>query len=205
LMDILMPVMDGFEATRMIREKERLVGDGRTPIIALTSYSLKAIHEKCIAVGMDNYLHKPVSAQDLATLLRAVLQSSTVNNSTGNAQETGKPALIDIQGTLDNLDNNSDLYREMVSLFIAMFPSAHQDLVAAISSGSIETLLPCAHKIKGMSANVGAIRYADLVSRIEDAALQGNIGDPAQWLNPLSTEFHQLQDAMAAINWHDLR
>lgn len=66
-MDILMPDIDGFEATRLIREKEQ-ASEGQVPIIALTAYSLSAVRDKCMSVGMNGYLSKPVAVRDLEML-----------------------------------------------------------------------------------------------------------------------------------------
>jgi CheY-like chemotaxis protein len=72
LLDILMPDIDGFETAVQIREKERQTGS-RIPIIALTSYSLKAISDKCRSVGMSGYISKPVSSGDLRKLFSFLL------------------------------------------------------------------------------------------------------------------------------------
>lgn len=72
LLDILMPDMDGFEAARHIREIEQPAGS-RTPIIALTSYSLRAVCDKCRSVGMSGYLSKPVTSSDLRKLFDLIL------------------------------------------------------------------------------------------------------------------------------------
>jgi CheY-like chemotaxis protein len=204
LMDILMPEMDGFEATRMIREKERLVGDGHTPIIALTSYSLKAIHEKCVSVGMDSYLHKPVSALEITRLFSSFIAGGPLSEVILNDRDFEQLPTLDIQDTLENLNNNADLYREIMDLFTANIPSDHQELLAAIRSGVLTNIVKNAHKIKGMAANVGAKRYAELAGQIQDAALDGDIGMPERWLHRLSVEMQRIQAAIEAVDWQKL-
>ncbi len=69
LMDVQMPRMDGFEATRAIREKERMRG-GHTPIVAVTAYALRKDEEQCLAAGMDAYISKPVDFKKLFETIR---------------------------------------------------------------------------------------------------------------------------------------
>jgi len=68
-MDISMPEMNGHEATQRIRELEAELGRDRTPIVALTAHTLKGDKERCLEVGMDDYMTKPVSVQDVKEML----------------------------------------------------------------------------------------------------------------------------------------
>jgi CheY-like chemotaxis protein len=71
LMDVHMPVMDGLEATRLIREQERKTG-GHVPIIALTALAIRGDAERCLAAGMDSYLAKPYRREDLLAALSRI-------------------------------------------------------------------------------------------------------------------------------------
>lgn len=204
-MDILMPEMDGFEATRMIREKEGLTLGVHTPIIALTSYALKAIHEKCVSVGMDSYLQKPVSAKEVAKLFSQIVAAKPTDDPVLNSMQIENLPLLDIEDTLENLDNNADLYREIMDLFKLNIESDQQELLEAINSGVLNDISHSAHKIKGMAANVGAKRYAEVARQIQDAAIIGNLGDPARWIHLISTELTHLKSVIRGVNWLENR
>ncbi len=77
LMDLQMPDMDGLEATAMIREREKQRG-GRTPIVALTAYTMKGDRERCLEAGMDNYINKPIDAVKFLEIVEMMAAPSRV-------------------------------------------------------------------------------------------------------------------------------
>jgi two-component system sensor histidine kinase/response regulator len=86
LMDIQMPGLDGFEATSAIREKEKRTG-GHIPIVAMTAHALKGDQERCIAVGMDGYVSKPIRTSELFSAIEGLLKNK-------NSAPTGGPASL---------------------------------------------------------------------------------------------------------------
>jgi CheY-like chemotaxis protein len=83
-----MPVMDGFEATAVIRVKEKLIG-GHIPIIAMTAHALKGDQERCISAGMDGYVSKPIRTSELFSTIESMLQNkdSALTNDSVNVSE----------------------------------------------------------------------------------------------------------------------
>ena len=75
-MDVQMPQMDGFDATRTIREREKLSG-AHIPIIAMTAYAMKGDREKCLDVGMDGYVSKPINVNELEQALDDLIKDTT--------------------------------------------------------------------------------------------------------------------------------
>ncbi len=99
LMDVQMPIMDGLEATRFIRQGSIEILDPNVRIIAMTAHAMKGYRERCLEAGMDDYISKPVQAADLVD----VLQRWTDGN--GNGEGTGADALrLDDSGALNSLE-----------------------------------------------------------------------------------------------------
>jgi CheY-like chemotaxis protein/HPt (histidine-containing phosphotransfer) domain-containing protein len=213
LMDILMPEMDGFEATRLIREKEQLTG-GHTPVLALTSYSLKAIKQKCDSVGMNGYLAKPVVKQLLVQALLACQSDTQGTCGTEAEPEAGTPtgtggwlekfAVVDARQVLENLEYDTDTYRLMVEAYLDEFAGQGTELAERLSEGDLEDILACAHSLKGMTANLGGLRVAEIARKIQDLCLEGQRPDAACWAPMLEVESVSLEKALQGLDWEDL-
>ncbi|WP_204106586.1 MULTISPECIES: response regulator [Spirulina sp. CCY15215] len=177
-MDCQMPVMDGYKATQTLRERE---GDKHhTVIIGLTAYAMKGDREKCLAAGMDDYLSKPVAADDLAAMLEKWMSRE---QGTGNRQQEatpfpapplGKGGLGGIEQTIDRpyLDEITEGDREFQGELLRSFlMDAEIDLdkaKQAFTVGDAIALEHHAHRIKGGSASIGASVLLEAAGELED-------------------------------------
>ena len=90
LMDMEMPVMDGYEATKVIRSDRRRCSNPDVPIIAMTAHAMQRDLDRCMAVGMNGYLTKPVKKQDLATLIETYLGSEDIERGRRGCRRSGR-------------------------------------------------------------------------------------------------------------------
>jgi two-component system sensor histidine kinase BarA len=187
LMDGSMPVMDGYDASRAIRAREREAGAMRTPIAALTAHMIGPAADAWRAADMDAVLHKPFTLAALARLLGQFLdatEAAPVPAEPEAAVETDATGLLDANvvaeleamaagGRADFVDRVRRLYREHAPECVATLRQAASDADAPAVSRA-------AHALKSMSLNIGARAVADLAAAIEHAARDGGVIDPGR-------------------------
>ncbi len=170
LMDCQMPLLDGFEATRLIREQES--PERKTLIIALTANAMKEDRDQCLAAGMDDFLPKPVRKGDLEAMLLKWLDH--MEPELELAVEPGVDS-----GFLSSLAQVSggdvEFERELLMLFLENGQSQIDALKTAIAAYDCEIVRQQAHKLKGSSAYVGADQVRTLSAELEDQAAQQNL------------------------------
>jgi CheY-like chemotaxis protein len=170
LMDCQMPVMDGYQAAREIRlrERERERGPGRIPIIALTADAMKGADRQCREAGMDDYLTKPLDRRRLGEIIARHLAGPSTPADSGAADP------VDWQHLMTMADGEDRFAQELVQLFIDSGDATLQDIRDAISRGDMAAVGRAAHSYKGSSANIRAASVSTAASRLEEAARAGD-------------------------------
>jgi PAS domain S-box-containing protein len=162
LMDCQMPVMDGFTATKRIRESERLRGAKRLPIIALTANVMSEDREKCIAAGMDAHLGKPIEPAQMIEALSRFLKGQEA------APAVDRAALRELTG------GDVEFERELAETFVLSGDQCLAEIIAALKVSDLDTVRKRAHSLKGASANIHALDLSRAASSLESAARENS-------------------------------
>jgi signal transduction histidine kinase/CheY-like chemotaxis protein/HPt (histidine-containing phosphotransfer) domain-containing protein len=203
LMDVQMPGMDGLEATRRIREMEA-AANFRTPILALTAYAAGEDRNKCLAAGMDGYLAKPFKPVELLAALQKLRSTSPANHVDSSADSHRDPThiatlpdlpIFDREGLLARLDGREELIDRFVDMFRKGVAERWENLYRAAADEDNESIRNYAHSVKGLAANIGAMRVQKLAGYIEE---MGRLGNPAEAVNHLPRLKNELDSFMAA-------
>jgi CheY-like chemotaxis protein len=171
LMDCQMPVMDGFIATRKLREREVAKKKEATRVVALTANALAGDREACLAAGMNDYLAKPFTLAQL----RNILLPSKVSRSAAN-KVTLDHSAIEAVRQLDP-DGNDRLLARLIALYRDDSSQLLADIDNAMKTGDAEGVARAAHTLKSSSANLGATNVAAIARQIEHSARSGDLGE----------------------------
>lgn len=215
LMDCEMPIMDGLEAARRIREIEAAGGTAarRVPIIALTAHALTEIRDECLAVGMDDFLTKPFSEQQLAQALARWMPPATMlapEASRGGSAEvddvqspTNDADILDVE-TIRQLRNRDKLgmpsrFAKLVERFAEIGPELLDEIVSSAAEGDPERLWRAAHSLKSSSGALGALKLAERCAAIEAAARAGRIEEATELCDGLERDVAAVIDALRGV------
>jgi len=212
-MDCQMPVMDGFQTTELIRAREQQAAAQsgqpleRTPIVALTAHAISGDRDRCLQVGMDDYLSKPFAREDLIAVLdrwlRPTLASPAVVTTAASPVATG-PAQV--EASLASLDREAlnkihalerggatGLVARLIELYLKGSPPLLDALKQASQSGDLAGLDAAAHTLKSSSANVGAMKLRALSAELESQARTQTVTDVAGQVAAIEQEFATVQ------------
>jgi CheY-like chemotaxis protein len=207
LMDLQMPVMDGFTATAAIRARE---GNQRhTPIIALTANALAGDRERCLAAGMDDYLPKPLHKSSLAAAMTRWLpklpaddqpSATTVPSNSLNPDHTAilDPAMITQIRTLQAADG-PDIMAEMSDLLLIEGAAAVRALHTALTVGDRKRIMRVAHRLRGSAATIGALALVQVCTTLEQKAQDGEINDSLPLIQLVEHELNRARQALEEL------
>jgi PAS domain S-box-containing protein len=173
LMDIQMPVMDGFETTKAIRHGD--AKHSRVPIIALTANATQKDFENCIAAGMNDCITKPFTQEDLFQALTKYLGKKLIvkKKSVVEASLNNEVAMVDLSYLRKVSNNNEQFIKEIVSAFLESMPTTVSDIKAQLEKKDWDQLAKVVHKIKPTITLMGIHHLKDKIILLEKEARNG--------------------------------
>lgn len=200
LMDVEMPDMNGYRATEIIRE-QLPAPHNKIPIIAMTGHAMLGEKEKCISIGMNEYISKPFKQEELkrkiielttgitATTTNATTGSTPTNSTTATPEDTttlSAPQLTELSFLKEISENNEQFFREFIQMFLANTPKSVEDIEAGIEQNDFEKIRMASHKVKPSFNYVGLKEQCAQAAKIEDLAKkQQDMPEIIQLLNKI--------------------
>ncbi len=204
-MDVMMPEMDGLEATRVIRDRQKAgVSEfykSQIVIIAMTAQAMQGDREKCMAAGMDDYLAKPIRPADVSNVLAKWMASK--NPSPGPAAQAAAPSReaelpVDMDRLMELAGGEKAMLKELVELFYSQTVKQLAQLEAAIKANKTEEVRHLAHSCKGASATMGMAPLAAIFFELEKMGRAGSLDGAGSSVSGAASEFKRVQDFLAA-------
>ena len=208
LMDIQMPIMDGYQATTMIRNVEvktrkmragnHLVGKDRAPIIAMTAHATKGDKEKCLQAGMDDYITKPLRRKELLKIVNKWIKSAVKVNPTPLPSRpmddvVGENAPMNFEQARKEFEGDKDFLMEVMTGFFDNVGTQIETIHQAISDGDTEKVWQEAHSIKGGAANLTAEILSQTALDLETMGKSENLKGSLDALGRLKIEYDRLK------------
>ncbi len=231
LMDIQMPVMDGYAATRRIRELELKAQQlklnkndsedlsdfkiqfpprsGRIPIIAMTAHAMKGDREKCIAAGMDDYTPKPINPEELLEKIEkwtrveqnASSPEARVRKERVQPETLEETQPLDLEKALERAMGDKDFLKMLLGGFIQELPDQIESLKVAVAGTDTVALTEQAHKLKGAAANLSAYGISSAAKSLEEIGQSQNMEEANQILEVLLNETIRLTEFIERAEW----
>ncbi|MFW6162830.1 MAG: response regulator, partial [Planctomycetota bacterium] len=205
LMDCMMPEMDGYEATSLIRAGEAEAGSGsRLPIVALTANAMEGDRDRCLAAGMDDYVAKPLDPGSLLAKVREwVLAADEPQEARDDPAGTPPPepddSPLDLGQVMSWLDGDAALLARLAEAFLEQSPQQFSQIRQAARSGDAQVLERAAHTLKGSAANFGAEALRQAAYDLEQRGRAGDLDAAEQLLDALEIELRKVEQALQPL------
>jgi CheY-like chemotaxis protein/anti-sigma regulatory factor (Ser/Thr protein kinase) len=194
LMDVQMPELDGLEASRRIHERWPAVA--RPRIVAMTANALPEDREACFAAGMDDYVAKPIRAEELAAALMRAKPLQRQAEVSAQAVDISFDAAAHV--TLRELGGD-DFLAEVVDAFLADAPALVATLRRALDQNDADELRRAAHTLKSNGSTLGAQRFSELCRELEQRAKSGRLDTASDLVGQVEQEYRPLEAALAGL------
>lgn len=169
LMDVQMPVLDGYEATKRIRDKTSSGKNHQVPVIAMTAHAGADDRSRCLNAGMDDYLTKPLMAEQLKNVLLKWTGGAKGTTDVSSDTVVKEAIIFDEKDFLKRLMNNRELAAKVLLAFLHDMPRKIVTIKSLAEAGDTETCKRIAHSIKGAAANLGADAIREVAIAVENA------------------------------------
>ncbi len=227
LMDIQMPVMDGYQATRQIRDLEReRQTTTRVPIIAMTAHAFEDCREQCLADGMDDFIAKPMRRNNLIAMVEkwagatsaarpkgeppeepaeeSAFETSAETAGIVSAASVNPESPLDYEQALTEFDDDPEFLNEVLEGFLVNVAGQLEVMQQALTEGDTARIAKEAHSIKGGAANLIARPLAEVARELETAGSQSDVPNAAQLLVQLEAEYRRLAEFGKACRHSDI-
>jgi CheY-like chemotaxis protein len=196
MMDVQMPGMDGLEATIELRRREQGHG-GHMPVVAMTALAMKGDKERCLQVGMDDYLSKPLRPEELDDILdRYTAKGKTEPAPAEDAESTD---CVNVEELLERVDGDRAFIAELAEIFREDYPRQIQALREGVISVEPDKVRCAAHALKGALSNLAAAQASSLAASLEAKGRSGDLAGTVRVVDQLESELQLVDRRLHSI------